>query len=133
MQSFRTNFIAVWVNNSVRWLPHLLLALAILLVYYPVLGHELLEGWDDQWMVMNSFTFGRGLDNIGAILTQFHHGQYSPLNQLCYTLLYVLYLGGYANQRCRVWQNDTTLKKELKELATPTDTLTNTLKPKLQP
>jgi len=52
---------------------------------------------------------------------------------LMVALLYLLYLGGYANQRCRVWQNDTTLKKELKQLASPTDTLTNTLKPKLQP
>ena len=42
---------------------------------------------------------------------------------LVVALLYLLYLGGYANSRCRVWQNDTTLKKELKELATPTDTL----------
>ena len=42
---------------------------------------------------------------------------------LVMALLYLLYLGGYANSRCRVWQNDTTLKKELKELATPTDTL----------
>ena len=79
------------INGFGTWLPHILLALAILLVYYPVLGHEFLEGWDDQWMVMNSFTFGRSFDNIGAILTQFHHGQYSPLNQLCYTLLFRLF------------------------------------------
>ena len=79
------------VDRFSSWLPHLLLALATLVVYYPVLSHEFLEGWDDQWMVMNPYTFDWGFDNIGAILTQFHHGQYSPLNQLCYTLLFRLF------------------------------------------
>lgn len=43
------------VNRLGPWLPHLLLVLATLLVYYPVLSHEFLEWWDDQWMVMNPF------------------------------------------------------------------------------
>lgn len=35
---------------------YLLLLLACLLVYYPILGNELLDFGDDQWVVMNIYT-----------------------------------------------------------------------------
>lgn len=68
---------------------YLLLLLACLLVYYPILGNELLDFWDDQWVVMNIYTeSGFTLTNIINILTHFYHGQYAPFNEYLYLLLY---------------------------------------------
>lgn len=40
-------------------------------------------------MVFNSYTeSGLSLENINRIIIEFYHGQYSPLNQLFYTILY---------------------------------------------
>ncbi|MDR6570730.1 hypothetical protein [Chitinophaga ginsengisegetis] len=53
---------------------------------------DFLYGWDDQWFVTNHYTeLGFSADNLYEILTNFHYGQYAPLNQLYYTLLYNLF------------------------------------------
>lgn len=51
--------------------------------------------WDDQWMVMNPLTVSR-LDwhTLASILTTRSHGQWAPVNQLLYTLLFQA--GGYS-------------------------------------
>ncbi|NQX52262.1 hypothetical protein HQN86_01415 [Pedobacter panaciterrae] len=68
--------------------------LSLLFVYWQVHSFKFLIGWDDQWFVLNRYTEG-GLNwrNIYSILKSFHYGQYSPVNQIYYTLLY--YFFGY--------------------------------------
>ena len=66
-----------------------LLSLAAALVYFPILGNGFLYFWDDQWVVMNRYTEGGfNLWNLWAILSEFYHGQYAPLNELLYLSLY---------------------------------------------
>ena len=58
-------------------------------VYFPILGNDFLDFWDDQWQVMNHYTEGGfHLDNLRAILTNYHGGQYSPVCQYLYLALY---------------------------------------------
>jgi len=59
------------------------------LVYLPVFSHQFQMEWDDQWVAINVYTENgfKGY-NLWAILTEFYHGQYAPINQLSYTLLY---------------------------------------------
>lgn len=80
-----------YLNHSHRY--HLLLLILIIVVlYWPVYHFKFLIGWDDQWFVTNRFTeSGLTWQNVYAILTSFYHGQYAPLNQLYYTLLYSLF------------------------------------------
>jgi hypothetical protein len=68
-----------------------LLAVAACMVYWPTFYNDFQFFWDDQWMVQNHYTEG-GLtaDNLKAIFTEFYVGQYAPLNQLHYTLIYAL-------------------------------------------
>jgi hypothetical protein len=65
------------------------LGLAVFAVYFPALSNGFLMLWDDQWVVINSYTYhGLAPDNLWRILTEFYHGQYAPLNQFYYTCLY---------------------------------------------
>lgn len=67
----------------------LLLILACIAVYYSILRNELLDFWDDQWVVMNVYTeSGFTWENIIHILTRFYHGQYAPFNEYLYLVLY---------------------------------------------
>lgn len=60
-----------------------------IIVYYPILENQLLYYWDDQWVVMNSYTEGGfAIQNMMNILTEFYHGQYAPLNEFLYLVLY---------------------------------------------
>jgi hypothetical protein len=66
-----------------------------LLVYFPVFSHQFQTHWDDQWVVINPYTEnGLNPQNLWAILTEFYKGQYAPLNQLSYTILYAAF--GYS-------------------------------------
>jgi hypothetical protein len=66
------------------------LFLTSLLVYQSVFSHEFQTKWDDQWVVFNSYTEdGLTWSNLYDIFTESYKGQYAPLNQLSYTLLYV--------------------------------------------
>lgn len=62
-----------------------------ILVYYPILSNQLLNLWDDQWVVMNPYTEG-GLTirNALRILIEFYHGQYAPFNEYLYLILYAI-------------------------------------------
>ena len=75
--------------------PYILLVITGVLVYFPILGNQLLDFWDDQWVVKNHFTeAGINWANIWATFTEFHGGQYSPFNQFLYLFLFNI-AGGY--------------------------------------
>lgn len=66
-----------------------LLVLATFIVYFPTFKNQLLDYWDDQWVVMNHYTEnGFKSTNLIKIVSEYYHGQYAPINQLLYILLY---------------------------------------------
>ncbi|MDB5005082.1 MAG: hypothetical protein JWQ34_3307 [Mucilaginibacter sp.] len=67
----------------------LCLTISVLLVYHSVFSHQFQLKWDDQWVITNFYTEnGLTANNLYAIFTDFFHGQYSPINQLSFTLIY---------------------------------------------
>jgi hypothetical protein len=58
------------------------------IIFHKILGHEFLTAWDDAWQVMNVGTELWTWENIRIIFTEYYVGQYSPVNQLLYTILY---------------------------------------------
>lgn len=65
------------------------LVTAVFLVYYPILGNDFLDFWDDQWVVMNTYTEqGFVVENMWSVLTDFYHGQYAPFNEYLYLSLF---------------------------------------------
>ncbi|MDR2039846.1 MAG: hypothetical protein LBQ60_18140 [Bacteroidales bacterium] len=60
------------------------------IIFHKILGHEFLTAWDDAWQVMNVGTELWTWENIRFIFTEYYYGQYSPVNQLLYTILYRL-------------------------------------------
>lgn len=86
MEIYQSQKYAKHIPNSIYFV---VLSLAIIIVYYPILNNQLLDFWDDQWVVMNSYTeSGINLQNIGNIFTEFYHGQYAPFNEFLYLFLY---------------------------------------------
>ncbi|MCC8423847.1 hypothetical protein [Mucilaginibacter sp. UR6-11] len=73
-----------WIFLSIS-----LFTAAIVFAYNPVFSHQFQMHWDDQWVVVNFYTEnGLTMHNLREIFTQYYHGQYSPIAQLSYTLLY---------------------------------------------
>lgn len=67
-----------------------ILIIATLLVFYQTTGFHFLKDWDDEWQVLNRCTAnGFTLSNIQEIFSTFYNGQYSPLNQLSYTIIFI--------------------------------------------
>ena len=61
-------------------------------VYFPILSNQFQLGWDDGWMLMNHYTReGFTWNNLRAMFTETWYGQYSPVNQLLYTLIACLF------------------------------------------
>lgn len=76
--------------------PYIILVSIVVLVYYPVLNHDFLYLWDDHWVVINHYTTGGfSWSNLYHIFTDFYHGQYSPLNEMNYLIIYSLF--GYSS------------------------------------
>lgn len=70
------------------------LSILCLLAYSSTFGNGLMDGWDDQWQVVNAYTSGGwSWANVKAVFLSSFHGQYSPLNQLLYMAIYSC--GGY--------------------------------------
>lgn len=93
-----TTFDTVW--------PYLMLISIVILVYCPVINHNFLYQWDDQWVVMNHYTTGGiNINNLWYILTDFYHGQYAPFNELNYLLLHTLfgYDSSFFHLTCLCW------------------------------
>ena len=85
-------------NNSIvavifkYWIPVLLLVAIGFLVYFPTFGNRLQMGWDDGWMLLNNYTYrGFTWDNLQTIFKETWYGQYSPVNQLFYTIIYSIF------------------------------------------
>lgn len=77
------------VSEKYKVISSLILIIVTTLVYYPILDNQLLDFWDDQWVVMNSYTIsGINLQNLGNILSEFYHGQYAPFNEFLYLIFY---------------------------------------------
>jgi len=84
----RLNFSALIAPKSIYWVASILAAFT-LLAYQSVFSHNFQTHWDDQWVVFNFYTEnGLTAHNLYEIFTQFYRGQYSPINQLSFTLLY---------------------------------------------
>jgi len=74
------------------WIYPALLVVGVLAVYFPVLGHDFQYQWDDQWIVMNHYTeSGLNWHNLWETLTEFHQGQYAPLNETLYIIIYTAF------------------------------------------
>ena len=70
----------------------LLLSILTFCVYAHIRTLNFQTNWDDQWVVQNWYTEGGfSLINFRSILTDFYEGQYSPVNQFYYTLLYAVF------------------------------------------
>jgi len=80
-------------NNAHNQLFYVAVLLGVVFaVYFPILGNDFLYYWDDQWQVLNRYTEGGiTFSNLWAILTEFYGGQYSPVNQYMYLLIYSLF------------------------------------------
>ena len=102
-------------NNMVNFkflLGFLLLYGLVAFCYSPVFSNGFLDSWDDQWMVMNVFTeSGFRMENLIAVFTQSYKGQYSPLVELNYMVLYGLVP---SDERClALWMCHVTLFPDL--------------------
>lgn len=68
--------------------------LLAVLAFLPTFGNGFQTEWDDQWMLMNPLTVSPlNWSTLCDILTTRSHGQWAPVNQLLYTLLY--HVDGY--------------------------------------
>jgi hypothetical protein len=85
------NITAVLFRNS-NILFILVLIAVTFSVYFPVLFNDFLYLWDDQWVVINHYTYnGMEMNNLWRIFTEYYHGQYAPFNQLYYSCLYTAF------------------------------------------
>lgn len=67
----------------------IILLIVAFIIYYPILNNQLLDFWDDQWVVMNFYTSaGVSWQNLWTILTTYYHGQYAPFNEYLYLFLH---------------------------------------------
>ena len=89
-----------FANNRLHAAEHkdvvyLICILAITVIaFFPTFLNDFQMQWDDQWQVKNSFTTGEyNLWNSLFSENQGYMGQFSPLNQFIYTVLYNI--GGY--------------------------------------
>ena len=45
---------SIVTDNKLFYLLQTILIVVTFIVFYPVLGHDFLYSWDDQWQVLNS-------------------------------------------------------------------------------
>jgi len=75
-----------------HWLYSLLPVFIGILVYLPTFGNQFQLSWDDGWMIMNHYTRGGfNWDNLRVIFTETWYGQYSPVNQLLYLVIFTIF------------------------------------------
>ena len=76
--------------NNLTYLSVLVVLIA--LVFSPSINNSFLYSWDDQWMLMNQYTEGGiNRNNLHKILLNFYHGQYAPLTQYLFLIIYSIY------------------------------------------
>jgi len=72
-----------------RLIPLSILVIVTVLLYQDVFSFEFQQLWDDGWVVKNAYTEnGFEFENLWKILTEFYHGQYSPVNEFYYLCIY---------------------------------------------
>jgi len=77
------------ISRSKYLISYLFIFILTVITFWPVLFGEFQKAWDDQWVVLNSFTEnGLELSNISSIFSSFYSGQYAPFNQLLYSSIY---------------------------------------------
>lgn len=76
--------------------PCQLLCIIAIITFIPSLFNEFQREWDDTWQVLeNPFISDTSFQSIIHHFSNFYHGQYSPVNTLCYILTHQLF-GFYA-------------------------------------
>lgn len=74
---------------SGRWLQLGLICIVTLVVYWPTFDNGFQMEWDDQWMLINhELVLNPTWENLQYYFTHYVDGQYFPLNQLYYLLLF---------------------------------------------
>lgn len=69
-----------------------LLLIVCVLAYFKVLQADFLYYWDDQVIVMNQYTVGGwNWNNLWHICTDFHAGQYAPVMEMNFLILYTFF------------------------------------------
>jgi hypothetical protein len=87
-----SRFLGKIPDNKRKAIALLLLVLTCTIVYWPVLFNKFMLLWDDQWMLMNAYTEDKfSWGNILRVITEFYNGQYSPVNEFFYIILYALF------------------------------------------
>ncbi|WP_145855317.1 hypothetical protein [Pedobacter suwonensis] len=83
-----TDFLNPWKDQ----IQSLVLFIVPFIVLQQSLHNSFQVYWDDHWVLFNTYTSdGLTIANLKAIFSQFYNGQYSPLNQLYYTIIYSLF------------------------------------------
>ncbi len=80
-------------KQNLRFVKSILLILVlVLLVFWPSFTNDFQRAWDDQWMLLgHPMIHDQSFDNIWYYFTHFDRGQYFPLNQAYYILLYNIF------------------------------------------
>lgn len=80
------------VDKNRSWFFLGLIILLTVAVYYQLPTFEFQTTWDDQWVVINEYTSSGGSAiNFWRIFSEFYNGQYAPINEAYYTLLYIAF------------------------------------------
>ncbi|WP_129715486.1 hypothetical protein [Pedobacter sp. SYP-B3415] len=75
--------------NYIAFLFLIIITTASFLCFQGVVTLDFQKHWDDHWVVFNWYTEeGFASSNIKSIVSEYYHGQYSPINQFYYTTLY---------------------------------------------
>lgn len=79
-----------------RLRPHLpilaFLAMAVIVVYGRILGHDFLNNWDDNvYVTANSSIQGFSVENIRSVFSNYYAGNYAPVQMLSYMLDYTIW------------------------------------------
>lgn len=83
-----------YIYSKKSFLYPLTLLFLIVFVLFPVITNDFQYEWDDQWMVMNLYSEnGLNRENLWAIISNYYHGQYGPVNQ--YEFLFIYSVFGY--------------------------------------
>lgn len=63
-----------------------------LIIYSRISALKFQLEWDDHWVVINRYTTsGLNMSNLGSVLGNFYHGQYSPINEFYYILIHAIF------------------------------------------
>ncbi|MBB6111800.1 hypothetical protein SAMN05421821_11481 [Mucilaginibacter lappiensis] len=89
--AYSSKFFELYTKHF-NWLHLLVITILLMAIFWPVHNFSFVIGWDDQTFVTNHYTEdGLARKNLNAIITEFYHGQYAPVNQLYYSLIFEIF------------------------------------------